>query len=170
MISYLLFLLFFLIIFTAFWGAISAAPYIPTRKKDVERMISLAEVKASDKVYDLGCGDGRLIFAAAKIGAQAIGIEIFFLPYLYARLKSYFNPRTEILFGDMFNFDISNADVVFIFLMNKSYQKLAKKLKQELKPGSRIVSSCWPIKGWEDKLKKVDKPDNKTLPLYLYII
>lgn len=170
MIGQLFFLLLFLIVFTAFWGAFSAAPYVPTWKKDVERMVSLAGVRSSDKVYDLGCGDGRLVFAAARIGARATGIEIFILPYLYVRIKSYFKPRTKILFGDMFNLNVSDADVVFIFLMSKSYQRIATKLERELKPGSRVVSSCWPVKGWEDKLQKTDKPDNKTLPLYLYIM
>ena len=170
MIGQLFFLLLFLIVFTAFWGAFSAAPYVPTWKKDVRRMMDLAKVKPRERIYDLGCGDGRIVFEAAKKGAEAIGIEVFILPYLYARIKSYFKPRTKILFGDMFNLDVSDADVVFIFLMSKSYQRIATKLEKELKPGSRVVSSCWPVGGWEDKLQRIDKPDNKTLPLYLYIM
>lgn len=170
MIGQLLFLLLFLIVFTAFFGAFSAAPYVPTWKRDVERMIALADIKVGEKVYDLGCGDGRIVFESARRGAEAVGIEIFILPYFYARIKSYLKPRTKILFGDMFNLNVSDADVVFIFLMSKSYQRIATKLEKELKPGSRVVSSCWPVKGWEDKLQKIDKPADNVLPLYLYIM
>lgn len=133
-------------------------------------MIDLAGVKAGERVYDLGCGDGRIVFESARRGAEAVGIEIFILPYFYARIKSYLKPRTKILFGDMFNLNVSDANVVFIFLMSKSYQRIATKLEKELKPGSRVVSSCWPIKGWEDKLQKIDKPSENILPLYLYIM
>lgn len=169
MTIFLIYLLFFLILLTAAYGAISAAPWLPTKNRDISRMIALAEIKAGDKVYDLGCGDGRLVFAAAKKGAEAVGIEIFILPYLYAKIKSYFQPRTKILFGDMFNLSVADADVVFIFLMSKSYQKLLIKLEKELKAGSRVVCSCWPIENWQNKLKKIDQPTN-SLPLFLYII
>lgn len=170
MIGELLFLLFFLIIFTAFFGALSAAPYVPTWKKDVERMMDLANIKAGQKVYDLGCGDGRIVFESAKRMAEAVGVEIFILPYFFARIKSYFKPRTKIIFGNMFNLNISDADIVFIFLMNKSYQKIAIKLEKELRPGSRVIVSCWPINGWENKLQRIDKPTSNVLPLYLYVM
>lgn len=167
--EYLLLALLFLILFTAFWGAKSAAPYVPTWKNDVKRMMDLAEVKDGEKIYDLGCGDGRIVFAAAKRGADAVGIEIFILPYLYGYLKSFWRKRTKILFGDMFNLDISNADTVFIFLMSKSYARMTEKFEKELKPGAKVIASCWPIQGWEDKLAKIDRPSNKVLPLFLYI-
>jgi ribosomal protein L11 methylase PrmA len=172
MMLYLLYLLIFLILATAVFGAISAAPYLPTKKKDVPRMIELAKIKNDDIVYDLGSGDGRLIFASAKAGAeQAIGIEVFALPYLFSWIKSFFYSRTKILYGDFFNYNLSNADVVFIFLLNKSYKRLVEKFKQELKPGTRIVVGCWPIEEFKDKLIKQDgSKDEKKLPIYLYKI
>lgn len=170
MMTFLVYLLVFLILATAVYGAWSAAPWLPTRSKDVKRMVKLANIKPGERFYDLGCGDGRSVFAAAKEGAEAIGIEVFILPYLYAVIKSLFQKRTKILFGDLFNYDLRGADVIFIFLMNKSYQKLAKKFEEELKPGARVITSCWPIDGWEDKLVKEDKPTDRDLPLYLYQI
>jgi predicted RNA methylase len=137
-------------------------------------MVALADIKAGERVYDLGCGDGRLVFAAADNGAEAIGIEIFILPYLYAWLKSlFFKPKSgsaKILFGDLFNYDISGADAVFIFLLDKSYGRLVEKFKKELKPGTRVVVGCWEIKEWKDKLIKEDKPSDNKLPMYLYKI
>lgn len=166
----LLYLLIFLILLTAAYGAYSAAPWLPTRKADVIRMAELADIKSGERVYDLGCGDGRLVFAAAKKGAEAIGVEIFILPYLYASIKSLFKKRTKILYGDFFNYDLSGADAVFVFLQKKSYGRLAEKFKRELKPGARIVTSCWPILELENKLVKEDKPAKENLPLYLYKI
>jgi len=168
MIGTLLYLLIFLILLTAAYGAWSAAPWLPTRKRDVERMLDLAEVKGGDVVYDLGCGDGRLVFAAAKRGAQARGIEIFILPWLYAWFKSLTVKGTKIYYGDLFSFGINDADVVFIFLLDKSYKKLIEKFKRELKPGCRVVISSWEINDWKDKLIKEDKPSDKDLPMYLY--
>ncbi len=160
----------FLILVTAAWGSLSAAPWLPTRSYDVVRMIEMTEVKKGDKAYDLGCGDGRLVFSAAKKGAEAVGIEIFILPYFYAKLKSYFIPGSKIRFGDFFRFDLRDADVVFIFLLDSSYKRLISKLEKELKPGTRMAVAGWPIKEWENKLVISDKPSAKNLPVYLYKI
>jgi tRNA A58 N-methylase Trm61 len=171
MMLYLLYLLIFLILATAAFGAISAAPYLPTKRKDVTRMIEMAEIKADDIIYDLGSGDGRLVFASAKAGAeQAFGIEVFALPYLYSWIKSYFYKRTKILYGDFFNYDLDNADVVFIFLLGKAYKRLIKKLEAELKPGARVVVYCFEISEWKEKLIKIDTVKDKKLPIYLYKI
>jgi precorrin-6B methylase 2 len=170
MMNFLLFVLIMLILITASYGAISAAPWLPTRRRDVKRMIDLADLKPGEVLYDLGCGDGRLTFEAARRGAKAVGIEVFILPYLYSWVISFFKKHVTILFGDLFNYNVSRANVVTIFLMDKSYKKLTKKLEQELKPGSRVVVSCWPIETWKDKLVKEDKPSDKDLPLFLYKI
>ncbi len=168
--TFLLYLLIFLILATAVFGAYSAAPFLPTKRKDVKRMIDIADIKSDDIVYDIGSGDGRLVFASIKAGAnQAIGIEVFILPYLFAWLKSFFFKRTKFLFGDFFNYNLSNASVVFVFLLDKSYQKLIKKFKEELKPGTRIVVYCFEIKEWSDNLIKTDK-SQENLPVYLYKI
>lgn len=168
MMSALLYLLVFLILGTAFYGAVSAAPWLPTKKKDVPRMIALADIKPGERVYDLGCGDGRLIFAATAKGAEGVGIEIFILPYFYAWVKSLFKKGSKILFGDLFNYDLSSADVVFIFLLDKSYKRLLEKFKKELKPGTRVVVGCWDMADWKDHLVKEDKPTDNDLPIYLY--
>jgi len=169
MMTALLYLLVFLILATAAYGAWSAAPYLPTRKRDVSRMINLAEIKKEDKVYDLGCGDGRLVFAAADRGADAIGIEIFVLPYLYAWFKNLFrSKKAKILFGDLFKYNISDASAVFIFLLDNSYGRLAGKFSRELKPGAKVIVGCWEISEWKDKLVNKDQPTEKDLPIYLY--
>lgn len=157
-----------LILVTAAWGAKSAAPWVPTKRRDAQRMIELAGVKSGDVVYDLGCGDGRLVFGSTARGARATGIEISFLPWFYAKIKSRKFPGSRIVFGDMFRRDISDASVVFIFLLDKCYPRLASKLKKELKPGARLVVACWPVKELEDKLVKRVKKVQTDLPMYVY--
>lgn len=169
MMVFLWYLLGFMILLTALFGVLSGAPYLPTKKRDVERMIKLAGIKPGERIYDLGCGDGRIVFAAAKAGAEAIGAEVFILPYLYARLKSIWHKNSAILYGDYYNFDLAGADAVFVFLTPKAYPKLARKLERELRPGARVVVSCWPIDQLRDKLAAHDKTAT-DLPLYLYKI
>ena len=164
----IVYIIVFLILLSAVVGSLSAAPWVPTKGKDVGRMIDLANIKSGDKVYDLGCGDGRLVFASTKGGAKAVGVEIFVLPYLYAKIRSFFVPGSKIKYGNFFRQDITDADVVFIFLMEKSYHKILDKFNKELKPGARVVIYCWPIKEWEDKLIARDKPREIDLPIYSY--
>jgi len=159
-----------IILITATIGGLSAAPWVPTKGKDVGRMIDLAEIKNGDKVYDLGCGDGRLVFASATKGAKSVGVEIFILPYLYAKIKSFFVLGSKIKYGNFFRQDISDADVIFIFLMEKSYHKILDKFNRELKPGTRVVIYCWPINEWADKLIIKSKPREIDLPIYSYKI
>ncbi len=164
-----LYLIILIILLTASYAGLTAAPWLPTRKRDVPRLIAMAEIKPGDKVYDLGCGDGRLVFAAAAKGADAIGIEVSLLPYLVAKIRSLVQPRSKIIFGDLFRKDVSVADIVYIFLMEKSYERLKRKFLKELRPGTKVIVHCWKVKGWEDKLIKSDKPE-KELGIYVYQI
>jgi 16S rRNA A1518/A1519 N6-dimethyltransferase RsmA/KsgA/DIM1 with predicted DNA glycosylase/AP lyase activity len=164
--STFLFILVFIIVASAAIGAVSAAPWLPTRRGDVSRIMDLAQVGPGDVVYDLGCGDGRLVFAAARRGARAIGVEVFVLPYLWAKVKSFFIPRSKIVFGDLFRQDISDASVVCIFLLDKSYPRLIEKFRKELTSGSRVVTAAWPLR--EISADIIDKPDSKHLSLFLY--
>jgi hypothetical protein len=110
-----------------------------------------------------------VVFGAADRGADAVGIEIFILPYLYAWSKNLFRlKKAKLLFGNLFNHNLKDADVIFVFWLDKNYGRLIKKLEPELKPGARVVVYCWAIKEWQDKLVKKDQPTDKDLPIYLY--
>jgi len=164
----LVYVFFGIILLSALWGAVSAAPWIPTFKKDTKRMVDLAGVQSGEIIYDLGSGDGRLVFEAVKRGAKGTGVEIFILPWLYSKIKSLFYPGSKMVLGDMFRHNIGDAQVVFIYLLDKSYGRLSEKFNKELMPGARIVVGCWPIKELEDKLVKRDKPRDIDLPMYVY--
>jgi SAM-dependent methyltransferase len=126
------------------WTVFRGAPWIPAGVKTVLKMLTLANTGPGDLVYDLGCGDGRVILAAVtRFGARAVGIEIDPLRYLWVKLLTHLiriNDRTEIIFGDFFKHDLSQADVVNCYLLQSTNEKLESKLLRELKPGTRVVS------------------------------
>jgi predicted RNA methylase len=129
------------------------APSIPTPSSVVDRMLDAAHVKASDVVYDLGSGDGRIVIAAAqKYGARAVGVEM--LPDLCRQAERRIRElgledRASIVEGNVFHVDFSPATVVTIYLMTDSNERLRPNLEKYLKPGTRVVSNQFPIKGWK---------------------
>ena len=133
-----------IIIVSIIWPTRRGAPWAPTTMRKVHKMLQLADVGPNDVVYDLGCGDGRIIVTAARrYGARAVGVEIDPLRYLWCqmvitvlRLRS----RVKIIFGDFYTQDLSDADVVTCYLMPVTNKKLVGKFSQELKPKTRIVS------------------------------
>ncbi len=135
---------------------IGVAP-VPTPRKVAKRMIALANIKPKDKLYDLGCGDGRLVFAAAKQGAQATGIEISPLVCLWAYLRKLaLQSPARILWRDILFTNISDADIVFLYLYPPIIKIfLERKFRKELKPGTKIISYAFDIKGL--KLIKKEK-------------
>jgi SAM-dependent methyltransferase len=129
------------------------APYSPTPMDVVERMLKLAGVGPRDVVYDLGCGDGRIVIAAAqKFGARGVGIDID--PALITRAqinaeKAGVEGRVTFRVQDAMTVDVSEATVVTLYLLAASNVKLRPILTRALRPGARIVSHNYPIGDWE---------------------
>jgi SAM-dependent methyltransferase len=120
------------------------APYIRTRDDVVAAMLDLARVGPGDRLYDLGCGDGRIVIAAARdFGASGVGIELdptlVGLANANAR-EARVADRVAFRNGDLFLEDFSDATVVTVYLGPKVNLKLKPKLLRELKPGARVVS------------------------------
>jgi SAM-dependent methyltransferase len=117
----------------------------------VRKMLTLAQVGPGDLVYDLGCGDGRMVATAARrYGARAVGIEIDPLRYAWCQALITvmgLRDRVRIVYGDFFNQDLSDADVVTCYLLQDTNNKLAGKLRQELRPGARVVSNAFTFPG-----------------------
>ncbi|MBW8011615.1 MAG: SAM-dependent methyltransferase [Chloroflexi bacterium] len=136
------------IFISQFWGA----PWVVTPLENVRAMLSLAEVQPGEKVIDLGAGDGRIVIAAVRdFQAEAVGVEIDPIRYLLANLfikRFGVFPQARIHYGDLRSFDISDADVVTVYLTRKSNQKLEPLLQERLKPGARVVSHAFPFSGW----------------------
>lgn len=150
------------------WSSFIGAGFEPTSKKLVKKMLDMAELDSNDVLYDLGSGDGRIVIQAAKsYGARSVGIEADPIRVLWSRMFTYVNRvqgKTQIKWANFFNEDISKASVVTLFLGDSANQKLKKKLFDELKPGTRIVSYVWTFDGWQ--LENAYRTDR----IYLYII
>lgn len=144
----------------------TAAPWLPTWDKDLERILALIKLRPGQKFYDLGCGDGRLICAASRSGAQAVGIELSLVPYLLARARIALkkNPA-QIIFKDFFRVNLNDADAVYLFLTPPVMAKIKNKLEAELQPGTKVVSYHFPLPDWPPTT--VDKhPNGATVYLY----
>ena len=143
--SYLDILPLLLIVVSIYWTRIVGGPWVPSSMQVVQRMMEMAEVCPEDVVYDLGCGDGRMVLTAAmRYHARAVGIEIDPLRYLWCQFLItilFQRKRVRIIFGNLFTKDLSEADVVLCYLMPDALVKLEKKLKKELRTGTRVVSN-----------------------------
>lgn len=141
-------------------------PFVPAPLKIVGEMLNLAELKDGETVYDLGCGDGRVVIEAARrYKVKAIGIEKFFGIWLLAKLRNFlFGSPAKILRQDIFKTDLKNADVVFCYLWPETMEKLKEKFLKEMQPKSRIISYDFKIKDWQPK--KIKKIGRSTIYFY----
>ena len=145
--------------------------YEPTSLGVVARMLDAAQVKAGDVVYDLGCGDARILIAAAQRGARGVGFEIEpnLFKYAEANIKAeQLFDKVKVVQQDLFTADMSDATVVALYLLPELNTRLRPKFWKELKVGTRIVTNAFPIGGWEaDRVFEV--PTRYRL-MYLYTV
>jgi len=134
------------------------APFVASPTPVVRQMLILAELKPGETLFDLGSGDGRAVIMAAKdFGARSVGVEL--REDLVKRALSNIHElgletKAHILQNDIFKVDLSEADVVFLYLTTSANEKVKPKLETELKPGVRIVSHDYEVLGW--KPSKID--------------
>ena len=120
-------------------------------ERDVKAALALAEVGPRDQLIDLGSGDGRIVIAAAKRGAEALGIELdpsLVMKARRAAVEAGVEKRARFFEGDLFAQDLSDATVVTLYLFPDANLALRPKLLRELKPGTRIVSNSFDLGAW----------------------
>ena len=150
------------------------APYYPTPETIVERMLKLGELKAGEKMFDLGSGDGRIvIMAAEKFRAVSTGIELDKDLWRQSseRIASLrLQKSAKIVNGDIMTQDYSSADLVTIYLLPNSNLKVRPLLEKQLKKGTRIVAHDFEIPDWKaEKTELVeDDGEGRSHTLYLY--
>ena len=151
------------------WNLTLDALWQPTDRVTVHRLLKLADVQPDEHVVDLGCGDGRFVITdGQRFCAQATGVEIDWFRVFWARawiLLAGLKERARIVRGNMYTFDVSDADVVILFLSATSNFKLQDRLRKTMKPGSRVVSYYHPMWGWTpDEIGEA----RDGYPIYLY--
>jgi len=151
------------------WNFTFDALWQPTDLVTLQRILFLADVREDDHVVDLGCGDGRIVVAAARrCGARATGVEIDPFRVLWGRIAirlAGVRDRARIIRGNMYTFDVSTADVVVLFLSATANFKLQTRLRRQLRAGARVVSYYHPIWGWTPEETGEAKGG---YPIYLY--
>ena len=145
-------------------------PYLPTPEWVVDEMLRIAKVTKDDVVYDLGCGDGRIVTTAArKFGARGVGIDLradLIKHANYNAQRAGVANRVRFVQGDVFDVDLRPATVVTLFLLPVVNEGLQPKLLKELQPGSRIVSHAFPMGDWKPD-EFLEKNGRK---IYLWIV
>ena len=151
------------------WNLTLDALWQPTDSVTMKRLLYLSEIQPGEKLVDLGCGDGRFVVAAARdFGARATGFEIDPFRVLYAKMWIWLarlSDRAKVVRGNMYEVDVSDADVVILFLSATSNFRLQKRLREQLRNGSRVVSYYHPMWGWQPDLVGEARDG---YPIYVY--
>ena len=138
-------------IYVVIIGHLKGAPVVPSNRRKIKTMIDAAKIREGERAVDLGSGDGSVVLAAARRGACATGIEINPFLVLYSRWRikrAGLQTNALIIKGDFWAYPLSDTDILFLYLLPKTLQKLEKKFMQELKPSARIISNDFQIAGW----------------------
>jgi len=152
----------FLLLLPGFYAAYTSGPFVPSGRKRHKIMLELAGLRSEDIVYDLGCGDGRLVFQAAKHVRQAIGYELSVPLYLFGKIRQLFSSKNaQIRYGNIWKQDYGDADVIFCYLLPKAMKQFYDEIWPKLKPGTRVVSNAFQI--------HEIKPAKKEGKVYLYV-
>jgi SAM-dependent methyltransferase len=154
---------------------IPEVPYVPTPNNVVEEMLKVANVGKDDVVYDLGCGDGRIVITAAqKYGARGIGVDISpdrIKESNENARKAGVADRVKFLQQDLFETDLREATVVTLYLLPDVNRRLRPKLFRELKPGTRVVSHAFDMGEWTpEKVLKVTSAADRDRTIYYWVI
>ena len=156
-------------------GQVPRAPFVATPPDVVDRMLALARVTREDVVYDLGCGDGRIVItAAAKFGARGVGVDIDPARIAEARRNAALakvEDRVTFRVEDALTTDLSGASVVTLYLLAAQNVALKPALMTQLGPGARVVSHNFGMGDWDpDVVDTFTSTDRQVRTLYLWRI
>ena len=155
-----------------FTGGRSVAPYVASPMSVVRKMLEYADLMPGETVYDLGCGDGRIVITAAQeFGARGVGVDINPRLVKEARVKAEtlgLGDRIRIIHGNLFDVDVSPADVVTMYLTTGANEKVRPKLERELRAGARVVTHDFSIPHWECVKNLKFRENYRSHNIYLY--
>lgn len=148
------------------------APYVPSPPQIVEQMLSAARLQPGETLYDLGSGDGRVLIAAAqKFKAKAVGVELSepLVKVANQRIQELnLQDQAKVIHGNLLEVDLSGADVVTIYLLTLSNDQLKPNLEKYLKPGARVVSHDFEVRGWKPVRTETAEFKGRVHHIYVY--
>ncbi|HUS26335.1 MAG TPA: methyltransferase domain-containing protein [Nevskiaceae bacterium] len=153
----MLFVIFLLILIVLVGFGVSGfrgAVWVPTFGRDVEAMLDDVKLRPGELFVELGCGDGRMLVAAAKRGAKVVGYEINPVLWLVATVRTLRHRTVRVRLGDLWLQDLSQADVVMTFLMQRFMLRLETKLQKELHPGARFATYVFTLPNKKAKIAR----------------
>jgi SAM-dependent methyltransferase len=156
--------------------AVDLAPFVATPHKVVERMLELAEIKSTDIIYDIGCGDGRIVITAAKkYRTRGVGIDIDPQRIAESQAAAQESDVEELVsfqLGDATKMDFSAATIITLYLLPESNEILRPQFEKQLRPGTRIVSHNYRIPGWGSKethYEDLEDEEGNRHTIYVYL-
>lgn len=164
-------ILFFIVFISLFYTAVRYAPFVPTQSVVTKKMVAAAQLQDGQKVYDLGCGDARLLIEAKRQkNVTATGVEVNLFVCLLAKFRSWLAKKDVIIIRkNFFDVPLQDANVIFCYLFPKLMQDLKLKFTKELQAGALVISYCFPIQGWKPEKTiptRDDKPNNFLIYIY----
>jgi len=155
-----------------YMGRDSIAPFVASPLTVVRKMLEYADLKPGETLFDLGSGDGRIvIMAAQEFGARGVGIELNKRLLEEARRKGEamgLDDMVEFVHDNIFDVDLSPADVVTMYLTTGANEKVRPKLEKELSPGARVITHDFSVPGWDNGKNLKFREGYRSHTLYLY--
>ncbi len=143
-----IFLLLFVIVMCFGFVLLFGAPYLPTHKKQIALGLKMAALRKDEVVYELGCGDGYILREIARRGGRAVGYELNPILFIVAWLSCLkYGGRIKVRYGNFWNVNIAEADIVYVFLLEKFMKRLDQKMLAEAQKGTRLLSYTFKIPG-----------------------
>ena len=142
---------FIIIISNLLFLFITGVPYVSSGKETCSKVFEKVSINHLTNIYDLGCGNGQFLFEAAKFNpAKCVGYELSLIPFFVALVKSIFqgSDKVKVYWKNFLQAEIGDADLVYIYLVKRAMPKLAIKLKNDLRPGTIIISKGSLLPGW----------------------
>lgn len=147
-------------------------PWVPIWQRDLIRLDRLIKLEDNKFFYDLGCGNGRVLFYFAKKYPQVkfVGIELSLNLYLFCQLRKFLGgyKNVKIKLNDYMRVELSQADYIFVFANQEPMQEIGAKIGKEVNKKIILISYCFNINAWQDLLINKDKPDKKNNTIYIY--
>lgn len=153
------FVFFFFAVCSIYTNLTTGVPWAKVPKENIDKIFKEISLPKNSLIYDLGCGDGRVLFIAEKLGYRVVGYELSLYPFLKVWLKILIGQsRAEVVRKNFFKENLSQADAVFIFLTGQALIRLERKLKRELKPGATVISYGFAFPDWRLQKTILTKP------------